>query len=142
MSIVIKPQVLNASAEMPISIDVSTVSNNEIKVSTISKNPVNISASAYSNNYQHLINKPKINDVTLEGNLTSKELNIKEDANFLFTQTTASNIWVIVHNLNKYPSVTVLDSAGNEVIGETIYNDLNQVTLKFKGGFKGTATLN
>lgn len=92
MSIVIKPQVLNASAEMPISIDVSTVSNNEIKVSTISKNPVNISASAYSNNYQHLINKPKINDVTLEGNLTSEELNIKEDANFLFTQTTASNI--------------------------------------------------
>ena len=142
MSIVIKPQVLNASAEMPISIDVSTVSNNEIKVSTISKNPVNISASAYSNNYQHLINKPKINDVTLEGNLTSEELNIKEDANFLFTQTTASNIWVIVHNLNKYPSVTVIDSAGNEVIGETIYNDLNQVTLKFEGGFKGTATLN
>ena len=137
MSIVIKPQVLKASAELPINLDISTVSNNEIKVSTISQNSATISASAYSNNYQHLTNKPKINNVTLEGNL-----NIKEDANFLFVQTEASNVWVIIHNLNKYPSVTVVDSAGNEVIGEVIYDNLNQVTLQFKGGFKGTATLN
>ena len=137
MSIVIKPQVLNASTELPINLDISTVSSNEIKVSTVSQSSASISASAYSNNYQHLTNKPKINNVTLEGNL-----NIREDANFLFVQTEASNIWVIVHNLNKYPSVTVIDSAGNEVLGETIYDSLNQVTLKFKGGFKGTATLN
>lgn len=137
MSIVIKPQVLNASTELPINLDISTVSNNEIKVSTVSQSSASISASAYSNNYQHLTNKPKINNVTLEGNL-----NIREDANFLFVQTEASNTWVIVHNLNKYPSVTVIDSAGNEVLGETIYDSLNQVTLKFKGGFKGTATLN
>ena len=73
---------------------------------------------------------------------SSEELHIKEDANYLHTQTTASDVWVIVHNLNKFPSVTVIDSAGNEVVGEVIYNDANQVTLKFEGGFKGTATLN
>ena len=47
-----------------------------------------------------------------------------------------------MHNLNKFPAVSVIDSAGNEVIGDIIYDDENQVTLKFEGGFKGTATLN
>ena len=64
------------------------------------------------------------------------------DKTFLFTQNTATNTWVIQHNLNKYPAVTVMDSSGNVVTGDITYDDENQVTITFKGGFKGKATLN
>jgi len=94
------------------------------------------------NSYNQLTNKPQINNVTLQGNLTSADLNIVEDKNFVFTQNTAIDTWVITHNLHKYPSVTVMDSSGNVVTGEITYNSENQVTLRFKGGFKGKATLN
>ena len=92
--------------------------------------------------YEDETNKPSINGVTLSGNKTSDDLGLVADKTYLHHQTVASDTWVIVHNLNKYPSVAVIDSAGNEVIGEISYDDKNQVTLKFEGGFKGAATFN
>lgn len=92
--------------------------------------------------YEDETNKPSINGVTLSGNKTSDDLGLVADKTYLHHQTVASDTWVIVHNLNKYPSVAVIDSTGNEVIGEISYDDKNQVTLKFEGGFKGVATLN
>jgi len=92
--------------------------------------------------YENEDNKPSINGVTLIGDITSEELGLDADKTYLYQQTVASDTWIIVHNLNKYPSVSVIDSAGNEVIGEVSYDDKNQVTLKFEGGFKGVATLN
>jgi len=142
MSIIIEPQILDISAIKPINVNIKSSDNNEVKVSTIKSNTVGIGAAAISNNYNGLSHKPQINGVTLEENKTSEDLHIKEDLNYFHTQTVASDTWVIEHNLNKYPSVTVIDSAGNEIIGDVIYDDVNQVTLKFKGGFKGTATLN
>lgn len=64
------------------------------------------------------------------------------DKNYFYTQNIASDTWVIRHNLNKYPSVTVVSSSGDEVLGDVHYDDVNQVTLTFKGAFKGKATLN
>lgn len=92
--------------------------------------------------YEDETNKPSINGVTLTGNKTADDLGLVADKTYLHRQTVASDTWVIVHNLNKYPSVNIIDSTGNEVIGEVIYNNTNQVTLRFKGGFKGIATLN
>ena len=46
------------------------------------------------------------------------------------------------HKLNKYPSVTVIDSANNEVEGEISYIDLNNITIKFNSSFSGKAILN
>jgi hypothetical protein len=43
-------------------------------------------------NYNRLTNKPQINGVVLEGNKTSEELNIVEDKNFYYKQTTASDV--------------------------------------------------
>lgn len=142
MSIIIEPQILDVYAVEPVNVDVSSVDTGNINISTGQTSTPGITTSAFSDNYEALSNKPKINGVTLIGDKSSEELHIKEDANYLHTQTTASDVWVIVHNLNKFPSVTVIDSAGNEVVGEVTYNDANQVTLKFEGGFKGTATLN
>ena len=93
-----------------------------------------------SDNYNKLTNKPKINGVTLEGNKTAEDLGI--DLNYVHNQTEASDEWIIVHNLNKYPAVSIIDSAGDEVEGNVHYDSLNQVTITFIGSFKGTATLN
>ena len=96
-----------------------------------------------SDNYNKLTNKPKINGVTLEGNKTAEDLGIDvADLNYVHNQTEASDEWIIVHNLNKYPAVSIIDSAGDEVEGNVHYDSLNQVTITFIGSFKGTATLN
>lgn len=64
------------------------------------------------------------------------------DLNYMHTQGVASATWVILHNLNKYPSITVVDSGGTEVIGAYTYDSINQVTLAFNGSFSGSAFLN
>lgn len=59
----------------------------------------------------------------------------------LHIQGAASATWVINHNLNRYPNVTVISSTGDEVIGDLTYDSLNQVTIRFIGAFSGKATL-
>ena len=80
----------------------------------------------------------KGNSVTVTGVIGGVSL----DANFVFTQTSPSATWVVTHNLNKYCSVTVVDSADNIVFGDVLYNSLNQVTLTFAGAFSGKAFFN
>ena len=64
------------------------------------------------------------------------------DKTYRHIQGLPSNTWVITHNLNKYPSVTVQDSAGSIVLGEITYNSLNTITLTFSGSFSGQAHFN
>lgn len=97
---------------------------------------------AVSSDYSKLNNKPSINGVTLVGNKTNKDLGIEEDKHFLFVQAIAIDVWEIKHNLNKYPSVTVVDSADSIVIGDVTYIDENNVRLTFSGAFSGKAYLN
>lgn len=106
------------------------------------KGKLNISGSSGTKDYEKLKNKPQINGVELIGNKSLEDLGIEVDKNFYFVQNEALDTWVIVHNLNKYPSVSVIDSSGSEVIGEVSYDTVNQVTITFKGAFKGKATLN
>ena len=63
-------------------------------------------------------------------------------SNFVFEQAIAKDTWIIEHNLNKYPSVTVVDSANNVVIGSIEYIDENNIIINFNGAFKGKAYLN
>jgi hypothetical protein len=64
------------------------------------------------------------------------------DLNFHYTQGAAASTWTITHNLGKYPSVTVIDSANDMVEGVIQYNSVNQLTLTFSGAFSGDAYLN
>lgn len=61
---------------------------------------------------------------------------------FVFTQSSASASWLIVHNLGQYPSVTVVDSAGTLVDGDITYLDANTVRIDFSAAFGGKAYLN
>lgn len=58
-------------------------------------------------------------------------------------QGIASDVWEIEHNLNKKPSVTVVDTADEEQIPDRkVYNTKNKVTLYFLSEFAGKAYLN
>ena len=105
------------------------------------KGQLNI-ASGGTKDYNKLRNKPEINGVELIGDMSLEDLGIENDKSFYFVQNEALDTWVIVHNLNKYPAVSVIDSSGSEVIGEVTYDNINQITITFKGAFKGNATLN
>ena len=67
-----------------------------------------------------------------------------EVATFIFTQAVSANPWVVVHNLDKYPSVTVTDSnvTPRVVITQVDYDNTNQVTITFAGAQAGNAYLN
>jgi len=64
------------------------------------------------------------------------------DKNYVHDQGTASAIWTIAHGLGKYPTPHVLDTANNEVEGEIIHTDINNLTIEFNAPFSGKATLN
>lgn len=90
--------------------------------------------------YNALYDKPKLNGVTIEGNHDSAYYGV--DQTYTHQQTVASAEWTIAHNLHKYPSVTVVDSAGSVVVGGVQYLSLNDVVITFSGPFSGTAYLN
>lgn len=74
--------------------------------------------------------------------LEEKLSSITSDRTYVHHQRIASNLWNIVHNLNKYPSVTIVDSANNIVIGDVNYINKNEVSIEFIGTFSGKAFLN
>ena len=69
-------------------------------------------------------------------------LNLLSDKAYTHNQNTPATVWVVTHSLDKYASVTVVDSAGTVVIGQVDYDTLNQVTLTFKNTFSGKAYFN
>lgn len=67
---------------------------------------------------------------------------VVEDKNYVHDQIASSKTWTINHNLNKYPSVMVINSAGTVALGEITYTSLNQVVITFSAQFSGKAFLN
>ena len=66
---------------------------------------------------------------------------------YTHNQSSTSNTWVITHNLHRFPSVTVVDSADTIVQGTVVYNSNKQLTITFFEGssalaFQGKAYLN
>ena len=69
------------------------------------------------------------------------------DITFTHNQNSTSATWVVTHNLNRFPSVTVVDSADTIVQGTVVYNTNKKLTITFfEGGdalaFQGKAYLN
>lgn len=68
---------------------------------------------------------------------------LRKKANtFIYEQGVASSIWEIQHNMGKFPSVTVVDSADNEIVAEVHYIDNDNVVVTMNGASKGKAYLN
>jgi hypothetical protein len=64
------------------------------------------------------------------------------DKTFLFKQQISTSVWTITHNLDKYPSVTVVDTGFTVVYGEIEYLSKNQLQITFTDPFSGEAYLN
>ena len=64
------------------------------------------------------------------------------DKTFNFTQAVASKRWEIKHDLGKYPSVTIVDTGDNVVVGQVDYVDENNLICTFNAAFSGKAYLN
>jgi hypothetical protein len=69
------------------------------------------------------------------------------DITYTHNQSSTSDTWVITHNLHRFPSVTVVDSADTIVQGTVVYNSNKQLTITFFSGssalaFQGKAYLN
>ena len=64
------------------------------------------------------------------------------DKNFVYSQNTPSATWNISHTLNKFPSVSVVDSAGTIWYPAVVYNSTTSITLEFTAAFSGKAYLN
>lgn len=64
------------------------------------------------------------------------------DLNYDHNQVASTTVWTIAHNLGKIPSVKVIDSGSNEVIGDVSNTDVNNLTITFTAAISGHAYLN
>ena len=77
----------------------------------------------------------------------TKTTNLKAISSFTsnsfdFTQGVPSATWNIQHNLDKYPSVTVVNESKEVMIGNIQYIDKDKITITISEPFSGYAYLN
>ena len=60
---------------------------------------------------------------------------------FVFTQAVPAVTWTINHNLNEFPTVTLVDGAGRAMIAAYRYVNSNQVIVTFSQPVAGKAYL-
>ncbi len=98
----------------------------------------NVSIGGITSTQQTLkVNQPSVN-VAVTGVIASTS----GDKNYVHDQASPSASWTITHNLNKNPSVSVVDSAATQILCEVEYDSDNQVTLFFDAATSGKAYLN
>lgn len=64
------------------------------------------------------------------------------DKNYVHNQSAAAATWIVDHNLNKFPAITIVDSAGSKVYGDIVYITTNRAELRFSAAFSGKAYFN
>lgn len=67
---------------------------------------------------------------------------IDGDAHYEHTQSVPSATWTVTHGLNKFPSVTVVTSAGDLILSDVDVVDQNTAVLTFAAPFSGVAYFN
>jgi hypothetical protein len=61
---------------------------------------------------------------------------------YIFAQASASATWTVQHNLDKFPSVTMVLSTGQKGYGDIVYIDENNLTITFASAESGKAYMN
>ena len=64
------------------------------------------------------------------------------DCRFVFDAASPTLVWVIVHPLNCYPSVTILDPLGDEIQAGTKYISPSRIEIHFTLPQTGKVLLN
>lgn len=95
-----------------------------------------------------LIEKPFVPSKTTDlendaGYITREEIaETGYDKTYIHVQMTPSDTWSVLHYLQKQPSVTVVDSGGNTVVGDIYYDTTSKIIIRFSSEFSGKAYLN
>jgi hypothetical protein len=110
-----------------------------IKISTLNTDYEEINIVMPNGGTQKVLRENVGNNIAISSRVTSGDV---KDKNYVHNQTTSSNVWTVNHGLNKFPSVTTIDSSERVVLGEIEFVDENNVVLTFKGSFKGKAFFN
>jgi hypothetical protein len=64
------------------------------------------------------------------------------DKHYTHNQSVAAVTWTVAHNLDKFPSVTVALSTGQQGFGDVTFIDENNLTITFAGAESGKAYMN
>jgi hypothetical protein len=64
------------------------------------------------------------------------------DKNYVHNQPVASATWTVQHNLDKFPSCTMVLSTGQQGYGDVTFIDENNLTITFAGAESGKAYIN
>ena len=67
---------------------------------------------------------------------------VSSKAKFIFDMGIAQTEWIVVHGLNDYPSVVVVDSGGNTIEVSVEYLDANRCKVTMNSPCKGTIYFN
>lgn len=117
---------------------VQTLTNKTINAEENNIQNINI------NNLKEGLVRDNVRDVDTASNdylVTEKAVALANDT-FIFEQAEVSDKWIVIHNLNKFPSVMVTDSAGTQFMAQVEYNSRNQLTIYMNGATTGRAYLN
>jgi len=81
--------------------------------------------------------------VTITGVAPNQTINfvLSPGGTYVHNQAVSSNTWVVTHNMGFFPSVSVVDSGGNMVIGDVTYISEDQISIAFSAYFGGKAYL-
>lgn len=88
-----------------------------------------------------VVNGAQNNDVLSYDSSTSLWKASKSALRYTHIQNTALNSWTITHNMGYMPTLTIIDSGGNEVEGSIVYNSIDTLTVSFSADVSGTAYL-
>lgn len=67
---------------------------------------------------------------------------VSSDSNFVFNQLVLSQEWVVVHNLGKKCSVTIVNDLGEQIMAKVVYDSNNQVSIYFNSLKTGSVYCN
>jgi hypothetical protein len=85
---------------------------------------------------------PNVGDVLVYSGGEWSPLPYKTDSYYRHQQNIPSSTWVVDHNLDKRPAVSVQDTSGATLIGAVSYTNLDQLVITFTTSESGEAECN
>lgn len=122
--------------------------SNELKAFPAARKPLRVELKPRGGAYSDELWYPSVDENgvltwTLSTSRTPPEpAEIGHDKHYFYEQAQPSDSWLIEHNLGKYPSVSIVDTANTEVVGDVEYIDTNSLRVTFANPFAGYAYLN
>lgn len=89
-----------------------------------------------------VLDSVRVSGEASDNNLVTEKAVANALSTFIFEQAIASDTWIVKHNLNRYPSIFTVDSAGTQFMTEIHYDSPNQLTVSLNGATTGKVYLN